>query len=626
MHGVVHRAFSISGRYDVGELLAVSAAAFVFGADDRTSRRSVAIKILRSERAESPWEIATPLPRPAKRASQREFQQAAATLAGLPAEHATEILNVGHDDALGVTYVVIDRQGPGAAALEAHAWAIGSGAHAEVPADADGDLDHQVTAAMAAVHPPSDDGHAAGSVLDQLDRMAAPPMIGSYRVVRELGAGGTDRVYLGEHPVIHTQVAIKVLLPDIARQRDTVERFMQEARASGQIGSLHIPRYFDFGTTPSGLPYAVMEYFEGETLGRRLLRVGTLSVEETAHIIDQVASAMQMAHDAGLIHRDLKPENIFLVEPTHAPGRLRATNTASMTAIDDAPLPDVKLLDFGIAKVVGRRSAAQTQNGAFLGTPFYCAPEQVFGQEVDARTDVYSLGATAFEMLTGTPPFTGEVPEILSAKATEDPPDPRTYGVPDVVAATVRTMLARDPTHRAPSMAWVRSQIARWTRPGGVESRPPLDEPRASETTGAGRAVRNPDESIRLGRADTALPEAGADDAGDDAVPPRASRGMRWLIGGGLAVAAVLTVVLISGLGRGTRTESHPPARVAPAAPPVVVPAPVTVPAPPSSTAAVTPPTAPPSPPSTAAVTPPVTPVPQDVAPSTPPPTAPAPA
>jgi serine/threonine protein kinase len=551
VHGVVHRAFSISGRYEVGALLAASAAAFVFGADDQTTRRAVAIKVLRSERADSPWELATPLPEtPSKRESQREFQRAAATLAGLPLEHASEILNVGRDDVLGVTYVVIDREGEAAAMLDARGWSA-------------------EPARPAARRPSEPD------LLTRLERMTLPETIGSYRVVRELGTGGTGRVYLGEHPVIHSQVAIKVLFPDIARQRDTVERFMQEARASSQIGSPHIPRYFDFGTTPNGQPYAVMEYFEGETLGRRLLRTGTLSIEETAHIVDQVASAMQMAHDAGLIHRDLKPENLLLVDPPAPPGRLRSSTptTASMTAQPAARLADVKLLDFGIAKVVGRRSAAQTQDGAFLGTPFYCAPEQVFGNEVDARTDVYSLGATAFEMLTGAPPFTGEVPDILSAKATAEPPDPRRFGVPDVVASTIHAMLARDPARRAPSMAWVRAEVARWTRPGGMESRPPDDDEAVA------RAVRNPDASVRLGRADTAMPEPPADEL--EASAPR--RGMGWMVVGGLAVAVALTVVAIAGLGRSPTAATRAPTKLAPPPPVASAPSAPSVTSPPPS-------------------------------------------
>ncbi len=299
------------------------------------------------------------------------------------------------------------------------------------------------------------------------DPLALPEMIGSYRVVASLGTGGTGRVYLGQHPVIGSKVAIKVLLPEIASSAETVERFIQEARASSQIASPHIPRYFDFGTTPAGLPYAMMEYFDGETLGDRLARCGAMSVEETAQIVAQVASALVMAHETGLIHRDLKPDNIFLVRSDGKAGRSTPARATAITPAGAlpvvAPSLQVKVLDFGIAKTVGAASATRTQNGYFLGTPFYCAPEQVFGGEVDARTDVYSLGATAFEMLTGSPPFVGEVPDVLAAKATTEAPDLLVFrDVPPPVAHTINRMLARDPDERAISMAWVLEQLPGW--------------------------------------------------------------------------------------------------------------------------------------------------------------------
>lgn len=303
----------------------------------------------------------------------------------------------------------------------------------------------------------------SGSLLATRDD-AEPTMIGSYRVVKSLGTGGTGRVYLGEHPVIGSKVAIKVLLPEIAGSRETVERFIQEARTSSQIDSPHIPRYYDFGRTAGGLPYAVMEYFEGETLAAHIERVGSLSVAESADILGQVASALTLAHEAGLVHRDLKPDNIFLVAAEGKSGR--PSSDSSGPAL---PLPGsgfhVKVLDFGIAKAFGKDSGTRTQQGYFLGTPFYCAPEQVFGAEVDPRADVYGLGATAFEMLTGMPPFVGEVSEVLEAKTCRDAPLLRSHR-PDLSALvehTVARMLARDAQVRAGSMIWVREQVATWT-------------------------------------------------------------------------------------------------------------------------------------------------------------------
>lgn len=314
----------------------------------------------------------------------------------------------------------------------------------------------------------------------------SPSMIGSYRVVRSLGAGGTGRVYLGEHPVIGTKVAIKVLLPEIAGSRETVDRFIQEARSSSQIDSPHIPRYYDFGRTAGGLPYAVMEYFEGQTLAEHIEKVGALSVEETAGILSQVAGALALAHKAGLVHRDLKPENLFLVAADRPASGAEPAGRAGTASGSSPGLLDcafsVKVLDFGIAKSFGKESGTRTQQGFFLGTPFYCAPEQVFGAEVDPRADVYALGVTAFEMLTGMPPFVGEISEVLEAKTSRDAPLLRSEraDLPARVERTVARMLARELSARADSMAWVREEVERWLRTDEVElSGPALRLPTA---------------------------------------------------------------------------------------------------------------------------------------------------
>lgn len=349
-------------------------------------------------------------------------------------------------------------------------------------------------------------GPSSGSGLHplypSLDDGGVPAMIGSYRVVRSLGSGGTGRVYLGEHPVIGTKVAIKVLLPEIAGSRETVERFIQEARTSSQIESPHIPRYYDFGRTAGGLPYAVMEYFEGETLAEHIEKHGALSVAVSADILAQAAGALTLAHQAGLVHRDLKPENLFLVAAESsktrsgehsAPGlALPATDGAG--AIPSSGF-NVKVLDFGIAKTFGKDSGTRTQQGFFLGTPFYCAPEQVFGAEVDPRADVYGLGATAFEMLTGLPPFIGEISEVLEAKTSREAPLLRGQRaeVSALVEATVARMLARDPAARAPSMKWVQEQVALWLRPeseqageGEAPAKGSITSPGTSASTAAG--------------------------------------------------------------------------------------------------------------------------------------------
>ncbi len=262
--------------------------------------------------------------------------------------------------------------------------------------------------------------------------------VGSYVIRELLGAGGTGSVYLARHPVIGLDVAVKVLLPEVASNAELVDRFVREARGANSIGSPHIPRYFDFGRLPDGRSYAVMEHLAGETVAERLEREGALPLADVIALLDQVASAMGRAHAAGIIHRDLKPENLFLTRDA-----------------DGAML--VKVLDFGIAKLLAAPTggATTTRVGYFMGTPLYCAPEQAYAGEVTTATDVYALGIIAFEVLAGGSPFTGEITEILAAKLRGQLPSLRALrpDLPDAVAADIAAMCEPNPTLRLGTMA-----------------------------------------------------------------------------------------------------------------------------------------------------------------------------
>jgi eukaryotic-like serine/threonine-protein kinase len=295
-----------------------------------------------------------------------------------------------------------------------------------------------------------------------------PERIGGYDVVRLLGRGGASSVYLGRHSVIGTRAAIKVLHAEVAAVTGMAERFIQEARASSELGSPHIPRYFDFGYLDTGQPFAVMEYLDGESLGARIARDEPIGVELTAEIVGQVARAMADVHAKGIIHRDLKPDNLFL---TYGP--------------DGRPL--VKILDFGIAKAISPdASAAQTGIGLMLGTPYYCAPEQALGLAIGPACDIYALGATAFEMLAGRPPFLGAVVRVLGAKSTSAAPPLRGLipAAPEAVARTIDRMLALEPEGRQASMRGVADEIAAWPR---------------AELSSGGRAIAAPGSASATG-------------------------------------------------------------------------------------------------------------------------------
>lgn len=238
-----------------------------------------------------------------------------------------------------------------------------------------------------------------------------PSTIGPYRVVRPLGEGGMGAVYEAVHEVIRRRVAIKVLHPEAGRSKDSIKRFINEARAANLIDHPGLVQITDFGNLPDGAGYLVMEYLPGETLAGRLeSRSGKLSPSDAVQVGIQIASALAATHKRGIIHRDLKPGNVMLVPDPAMPTGER-----------------VKVLDFGLAKLSEVREAefVKTNSQAVLGTPLYMSPEQCEGAgRVDAKTDVYALGCMLYEMLAGQPPFLGEGPGQVIGKHLFKEPEP----------------------------------------------------------------------------------------------------------------------------------------------------------------------------------------------------------
>jgi serine/threonine protein kinase len=229
---------------------------------------------------------------------------------------------------------------------------------------------------------------------------AADPLVGTvldgrYRVSRILGEGGMGIVYEAFHQRIDRKVAIKVLREDFSRRPDVVERFRREAKSASRIGHPNIVDVMDFGDTPLGSSYFVMEMLEGEDLADLLSREIRLSPSRAVAIAYQCCRALAAAHEKGIVHRDLKPENVFLLER--------------------GGFPDfVKLVDFGVAKMTeldhleGSGGRKLTRTGMIFGTPEYMSPEQANGQPLDHRVDIYALGIILYETLTGSVPFEGE--------------------------------------------------------------------------------------------------------------------------------------------------------------------------------------------------------------------------
>jgi serine/threonine protein kinase len=262
--------------------------------------------------------------------------------------------------------------------------------------------------------------------------------IGQYRIVRRIGAGGMGLVFLAEHTLLGRRAAIKTLLPSVSTNPEIVERFFNEARATSAISDPGVIQIYDFGYHVDGTAYIVMELLEGESLSARIARLGRLSPAHALRLARQIAGSLATAHARGIVHRDLKPDNVFLVGDGEAQGGERT-----------------KILDFGICKV-GMDDPKLTQSGSIIGTPVYMSPEQCCGaRDVDHRADIYAFGCLLFHMLTGRPPFVGDVTgELIVAHLEQDPPAPSRYvaELPTAIDALLLRCLAKAPGDRYPSM------------------------------------------------------------------------------------------------------------------------------------------------------------------------------
>jgi len=370
--------------------------------------------------------------------------------------------------------------------------------------------------------------------------------LGNYVVRSLLGEGGMGAVFACEHRFLGTRAAIKVLHGSYAGNPAVAQRFFQEAKSSLQIGHPNIIRTLDFGQSPAGELYLVMELLEGRSLARTLAEDGPYGEGACARIGADIAEGLAAAHAQGIVHRDLKPDNVII------------TNDGV-----------VKILDFGIAKVAS--SSGGTKTGSLLGTPQYMAPEQAKGSKhVGPHTDVYALGAILFEMLTARPPFQGEdVTELLTKHLFEAPPAPSSLvALSTEMETLVLSCLSKKPEERPASMQEVRdrlrARIGATTQSGA--------RPIAPTMLAASTAVRT--------GATTTLGNSAAEAI--DAPAPRRRTGL--LVGVGAAVLAVgVIAIAVRGSHRGPAEATPASAPPVAAAPPPAATTPAPAPAAPAA-------------------------------------------
>jgi serine/threonine protein kinase len=393
---------------------------------------------------------------------------------------------------------------------------------------------------------------------NEYDKLIGQTLDGRYHVENKIGEGGMGVVFSARHAVIERPLAIKVLKRDAMRDTATIQRFVQEAKAASRIGHPNIVDVTDFGTTPDGMTYSVMEFVPGLTLGAAIRAAAPFPAFRAIRIAAQIARALGAAHDKGIVHRDLKPENVFL---TDRDGR-----------------PDfVKIVDFGIAKVTPPSGQAEgprlTRAGSVFGTPEYMAPEQAAGRsDTDGRVDIYALGVIFYEMICARVPHRGDSMVRTLAMQMLDPIEPPSRVRPDLgiapdLEAVIMHALVKKREQRYQTMSELLEAlevlmpaVAQSVTGSPVYSLPLLPPGADASAVGTPAAARSPSEAsppafpmtqpgVDPARAATTArrvkdePEFTADDRPptfdhvftEDLVP---ARGRRWPVLLGLALAA----------------------------------------------------------------------------------------
>jgi eukaryotic-like serine/threonine-protein kinase len=320
------------------------------------------------------------------------------------------------------------------------------------------------------------------------DRMIGRLLDNRFRVVEVLAQGAMGTVYRGVQLSVKRPVAIKVIRDDLGHDYPTVQRFMREARLLTRIAHPNIVDVFDFGESSDGKLYIVMELLRGQTLDVALSDAGCFTVRRTCEVSLQLCDALVAAHQHGIVHRDLKPANICLLpelgdwvkvldfglaksfDPRHARGSGMYTMPDSLDDVIDSFSETVES-DLDADNEI-------TRGAVLLGTPMYMAPEAIYAEAVDPRTDLYSLGCILHEVLTGQPPFYGESSAVVLARQLDDPPPPLPAHVPPTLRQLVTALLAKDPNHRPANALTVRAVLEHCFAAELIQDMPTLVQPR----------------------------------------------------------------------------------------------------------------------------------------------------
>jgi len=395
------------------------------------------------------------------------------------------------------------------------------------------------------------------------DALMAQLVADRYRVIRKLGEGGMGAVYLAEHVVIEKKIVLKVLAPELACREDLVARFLQEARSASRIGHENVIDISDFGQSAEGFVYIAMEYLEGKDLGQVLQAEGALPWDRVREIVMQICRALRAAHDKGIVHRDMKPENIFLIRREGRP-------------------EFVKILDFGIAKIMGLdpKGPRLTRAGMIFGTPEYMAPEQAEGKDADHRADVYALGCIIYHLMTGQTPFVADSFMAMLTKQMMEDPIPPSVRRPDLTItpemdALVAKALEKDRDKRYQNMAEFREAVSACRGPDKASAN--LSAVSYTREMGGAHARA----ALDLGNNSPREPEAGlaprtsAEDAASE-IPDRP--GIRSTSSRPNLKLILAIVGLALGAGGGVLLALHFRGAADPQPAPVVVPAPAPLP------------------------------------------------